>query len=138
MTTSAFPEPIKFGNLFKKRRIELNLSLKEVETATSIRSNMLSAIEEGNFAQLISPVYATGFISQYAKYLGIQEEPVIQQLCHSLQKRCEQHFSYGIGTLEVRSHPSRSLKMIPNAIWIGISFLLLVFAWFMIKVFGLF
>lgn len=36
---------LKLGELFKTKRKEMNLSLKEVENATSIRANYLESIE---------------------------------------------------------------------------------------------
>ena len=54
------------GEIFQTRRKELNLSLKEVENSTSIRLPYLQAIEEGQMDKLISPIYAQGFVKQYA------------------------------------------------------------------------
>ena len=42
----------KVGQLFKGKREEKNLSLKEVENTTSIRVNYLEAIEEGRICLL--------------------------------------------------------------------------------------
>ena len=53
------------GDLFSLRRKELNLALKDVENATSIRTNYLQAIEDGKMDKLISPIYAQGFVKQY-------------------------------------------------------------------------
>ena len=57
----------KVGEIFRSKRAEMNMSLKEVENATSIRSSYLEAIEEGNMEQTLSSVYTLGFIKQYAK-----------------------------------------------------------------------
>jgi len=63
----------EIGEMLKEKRRELNLSLKEAENATSIRMGHLKAIEEGDMDQLISSVYAQGFIRQYATFLGFDE-----------------------------------------------------------------
>ncbi|MEK7339406.1 MAG: helix-turn-helix domain-containing protein, partial [Verrucomicrobiota bacterium] len=67
------------GELFKAKRQELNVSLKEAENATSIRSSYLEAIEEGEIDQYISGVYALGFMKQYAQFLGVDIEHMIRQ-----------------------------------------------------------
>ena len=45
------------GQMFKTKRKELNLTLKEVENSTSIRSGYLEAIEEGRINEFISNVF---------------------------------------------------------------------------------
>mgnify|MGYP001756798033 FL=1 len=52
----------KVGQLFKGKREEKNLSLKEVENTTSIRVNYLEAIEEGRIEKFLSSVYALSLI----------------------------------------------------------------------------
>ena len=67
------------GEVFKTKRMELNFSLKEVEDSTSIRSSYLEAIEDGCIQQLISGVYATGFIKQYASFLGLNIDQLMKE-----------------------------------------------------------
>ncbi len=67
------------GDSLKSRRNELNLTLKEAENATSIRLPHLQAIEEGEMSKLISPVYAQGFIKQYAAFLGVDGDGLIRK-----------------------------------------------------------
>lgn len=129
----------KIGELFKSKREEMNLSLREVENATSIRKNYLEAIEEGHIDKLLSSVYAIGFVKQYASFLGFDGEKIIESnpKIFKLPKE-KQEFDYGIGTLEQRGAPSSGLKSMPNAFWIGLSIASLILAWFLIKHFHLF
>lgn len=118
------------GELLRQKRMEMNVSLKEAESATSIRSSYLQAIEEGHTEKLISPVYAQGFIRQYAAYLGLDGEGIVRgnpDLFH--RSRQEQEFSYGIGTLEVRGNPGAGVKWLPNVVWMIAFGLLLFIAW---------
>src|SRR3989344_4252739 len=69
-----FPMNEKLGSRFRAKREEMNLSLKEVENATSIRAIYLQAIEEGRVHQFLSSVYALGFMRQYASFLGFEPE----------------------------------------------------------------
>jgi cytoskeletal protein RodZ len=132
-------EEIKeIGDIFKKRRKELNLSLKEVENATSIRMAYLQALEEGEMEKMISPVYAQGFLKQYANFLGVDGEAIIREHPEIFNRKQAQEFAYGIGTLEMRGNPGAGVKWVPNAVWL-IAFALLVLVGFYIgKFFQLF
>jgi cytoskeletal protein RodZ len=121
------------GEMLKQRRKEMNLSLKEVENATSIRMNHLQAIEDGEMGKLISPIYAQGFLKQYAVFLGIDGDRIVKDNAHLFIRSGVQDFSYGIGTLEVRGNPGSGIKWFPNALWICVFFLLLASAWFLAK-----
>lgn len=121
------------GELFKQKRQEMNLSLKEIENATSIRVAHLQAIEEGDMSKLISPVYAQGFVRQYATYLGIDADKVIKDYAPQFQRPDPQDFAYGIGTLEMRGNPGGGVKWLPNLVWILISVGVVVGAWYLAR-----
>jgi cytoskeletal protein RodZ len=123
------------GDIFKQRRKELNLSLKEVENATSIRMSYLQSIEDGEVQKLISPVYAQGFVKQYAIFLGIDGDKIIKDNPNIFNRATPQEFSYGIGTLEVRGNPGAGIKWFPNAIWVFITAGILGVAWLAAKYF---
>src|SRR5580704_6468839 len=126
------------GDIFKARRKELNLSLKEAENTTSIRSNYLEAIEEGQINEYISGVYALGFMKQYSQFLGIDIETMIRENPATFRMPAEKHdFSYGIGTLEVRGSMGGGVKWLPNLIWAGAAALVLVAAWYLAKFLGI-
>jgi cytoskeletal protein RodZ len=120
----------EIGEILKQRRKEINVSLKEVENATSIRMTYLQSIEEGDVKKLISPVYAKGFVKQYAAFLGIDGDKIVEENPHIFNLAQPQEFSYGIGTLEMRGHPASGVKWFPNAIWILLSLGILAVAWF--------
>lgn len=129
---------LHLGHIFKQRREERNLSLKEIENATSIRSHFLTAIEEGQVEKLISPVYAQGFIKKYASFLELdsdkilQEYPEVRKLLHSKTIEKEE-FAFGLGTLELRDHPNHEERKWPNFLWIGLSILIIASIWFLIR-----
>jgi len=126
-----------FGETFKLRRTERNISLKEAENATSIRMNYLHSIEEGEVNKLISPVYAQGFVRQYAAFLGLDGEKIIKDYPDIFSRPEAQEFSYGIGTLEVRGNPGAGVKWLPNAVWVLASVLVLFVAWYAARYFQL-
>lgn len=127
----------KIGDLFKSKRKELNLSLKEVENATSIRTNHLEAIEEGKEDQFLSPVYLLGFMRQYANFLGMDGDKIINDHPNAFNKETKKHeFSYGIGTLEVRGSMGGGVKWLPNLIWAAVSVMVIVLAYYLAKYLG--
>lgn len=120
----------EIGDILKQRRKEINVSLKEVENATSIRMNYLQSIEEGEVKNLISPIYAKGFVKQYAAFLGIDGEKIVEENPHIFAKAPQQEFSYGIGTLEIRGSPGSHVKWFPNLMWVLLSAGIITLAWF--------
>jgi cytoskeletal protein RodZ len=130
-------ESFSLGEIFKRRRKELNISLKEVESATSIRMNYLQAIEEGDYAKLISPIYAQGFVKQYAGFLGLDGEDLVKKNPELFNGTNAHEFAYGIGTLEMRGNPGARVKGIPTVIWVSAFGLMLGIAWFVARMFEL-
>jgi cytoskeletal protein RodZ len=129
----------QIGILLKAKRKELNLSLKEVENSTSIRSNYIDAIEDGRIGQVVAGVYAVGFIKQYATFLGLDTERMVRENPEAFQVPAEKHeFSYGIGTLEMRGSMGGGVKWLPNLMWAGLSIVLIAIAWWVAKYLGVF
>lgn len=128
----------RVGDIFKAKRMELNLSLKEAENSTSIRSAYLEAIEDGKINDYISGVYALGFIKQYAQFLGLDIDGMIRDNPMTFRMPAEKHeFNYGIGTLEARGSMGGGVKWLPNVIWAGAAALVLVAAWYLAKFLGI-
>ena len=124
------------GILFRDKREEMHLSLKEVENATSIRMMYLQAIEEGKVDNYLSAVYVLGFIKQYAKFLGFDAEKIIKENAKSFKIPAQTpDFDYGIGTLDVRNK-NKSAKRGSNILWVGVSIGVMVIAWFFAKALG--
>lgn len=127
------------GDALRAKREEMNITLKEVETATSIRSLYLQAIEEGRASHFISNTYALGFIRQYANFLGIDSEKLIKEYPDAFRQPCEkQDFAYGIGTLEVRGSPHGGVRWMPNLLWGGAFVVIAIAAWYFAKFLGVF
>lgn len=128
----------KLGESFRKKREEMQLSLKEVENSTSIRSGFLQAIEEGKINDFLSGVYVLGFIKQYASFLGFDIEKIMKEHPQAFRMRGLDHdFHYGIGTLEMRSSLSGGIKWLPNLLWIGGGAGVIVLAYYFAKAVGI-
>ena len=127
----------EFGELFKSKRKELNLSLKEVENATSIRMNHLESIEEGKNGDFLSPVYMLGFMRQYAAFLGLDGDKLLEENPEAVKlTQDKQDFAYGIGTLEVRGSMGGGVKWLPNLIWASVTVVIIVGAYYLAKYLG--
>ncbi len=131
-------EMCRVGSLFRQRRTELNLSLKEIENATSIRSGYLEAIEEGKIGELVSSIYALGFIKSYGTFLGIDMEVLMSQYPQAFRlPATRQEFAFGIGTLETRGNASGGVKWLPSLLWGSLAALAVLLAYFLAKAIGL-
>ncbi len=129
----------KMGESFRKKREDMNLTLKEVENATSIRMLYLQAIEEGRVQQFLSTVYAQGFIRQYANFLGVESEKLMKEYPEAFRLPIEkQDFAYGIGTLETRGSPHGGIRWLPNLIWSVAIVVVGILAWYFGKLIGAF
>jgi cytoskeletal protein RodZ len=129
----------KIGTFFRAKREEMNLTLKEVENATSIRMTYLQAIEEGRVQQFLSTVYALGFIRQYAGFLGFDAEKIGKDYPDVFRMPVEkQEFDYGIGTLEARGSPQGGVRWMPNLAWSVGVIVLGIGAWYFGKLVGAF
>lgn len=136
-------ELLHLGNIFKKCRESKNLSLREVEMSTSVRTTYLLAIEEGKMNKLISPIYAQGFIKKYAEFLELDGESLLNEYPCLMKMLKERHMdnlgsSFNISSLEMRSSPEGEIKWVPNLIWVSVSIFLFFFIWFIGRCFGIF
>ncbi len=126
------------GELFRSKRSEQGMTLKQVENATSIRINYLQAIEDGKIGHNLSPVYAKGFVKQYASFLQLDGDKIVRENPHVFRPPDRQEFSYGIGTLEHRGTPGGGVKWMPNIIWAGVTIGIIAVGWYVAKYLGVF
>ncbi len=68
---------IRAGQRLHEERIKKGLSISDVAAGTKIRSSFLSAIEKGEYQRLPSAAYATGFVRNYAEYLGLSKKEIL-------------------------------------------------------------
>jgi len=65
------------GKCLKRERESRNLILREVSASTRIKEHILGAIEQDRFDLCPPPFYVKGFLTSYARYLGIDPQAVI-------------------------------------------------------------
>lgn len=66
----------ELGRLLKEERLRQGLDLAEVKEKTKISRVNLEGIEEGNAQALPHPVYAKGFVKNYARFLGLDADKI--------------------------------------------------------------
>lgn len=91
---------IKLGDLFRRRREELRLSLESVERATHIRTKYLELIEDGNYSELEDNVYSKGYVKNYAEHLGFDTAAILRLYA---QQRYEYETSHNLGPTKRRA-----------------------------------
>lgn len=67
------------GDLLRETREQKNLSLEDIEKGTNIRKLYIKAIEDGNYDKLPGEVFLKGFIKTYGKFLGLDDQKLIEQ-----------------------------------------------------------
>lgn len=67
------------GDILRREREKQNLTVKDVEQETSIRALYIEAIENGDYKSLPGEVYAKGFIRNYAGFLKLDADAILQQ-----------------------------------------------------------
>lgn len=70
----------EIGAMLREERERQGLSIEAVSDKIKITCSCLTAIEEGNESHLPHPVYAKGFIKNYAKLLGVDQEDFSKHL----------------------------------------------------------
>lgn len=62
---------LSVGEILKKQRDKLAISLPEVEKNIRIREKFLKAVEENDWSLFSSKIYVSGIIKNYSKFLGL-------------------------------------------------------------------
>lgn len=69
----------EIGKTLHEARSRLGLTLEQAERSTRIRAHFLEALERGDLDLLPSPVQARGFLQNYATYLGLDSQAILQR-----------------------------------------------------------
>src|SRR6476659_1486519 len=72
-------ELASFGEELKREREIRGISLKEIADATKISRRFLEAIERNDHRTLPAPVFTRGFVREYARYLGLNIEEMVNR-----------------------------------------------------------
>lgn len=79
-------EPGAFGNWLRREREAREVSLAEIADVTKISKTYLQALEDERFDVLPATVFAKGFLREYAKYVGLDPDEVVNSYLTALQE----------------------------------------------------
>jgi cytoskeleton protein RodZ len=71
-------EAMLAGEILKNKREDLGLDIHEIAESLKISEEYLAAIENDAFEKLPVPVYTTGYIRNYAAFIGVDADTIIQ------------------------------------------------------------
>jgi transcriptional regulator with XRE-family HTH domain len=97
------------GKYLKRERENRKISLKEVSKQIKVREPFLKAVEEDRRELLPSVTYVKGFLSAYAKYLGLDPNEVI------LRYEAE---SQGEPIIRPEAVPEKRMLRSPKVLWV--------------------
>lgn len=76
----------EFGRWLRQQREVRDIELDEVARATRVSIRYLQALEEGRFELLPAPVFARGFLREYARYVGLDADETVNSYLTALQR----------------------------------------------------
>jgi cytoskeletal protein RodZ len=68
---------ITVGERLKKKRIEMEISIREVSEKLKVKADYISDLEENNYDKLPPDVYVKGFIKSYAALIGLDAQEMV-------------------------------------------------------------
>lgn len=94
------------GQKLEDARKKKGISLREVSESTKIRGDYISAIESGNFEINLPEVYLRGFVRLYAKFLGLDEDAMVDELNIELGKTSDKSSKKSLGSIVAQDNKS--------------------------------
>ncbi len=71
------PETSSFGDWLRRQREMREITLRDIADRTKISLRYLEAMEENRFDLLPAPIFAKGFLREYARYVGLSPDEVV-------------------------------------------------------------
>jgi cytoskeletal protein RodZ len=88
-------ETVSFGTWLRRQRELREISLREIADVTKISIRYLEALEQDRFDVLPAPVFAKGFLKEYARYVGLDPHEVVNSYL-TTQKELEPEDEEGL------------------------------------------
>jgi cytoskeleton protein RodZ len=84
---SAAPAELHAGLLLRRAREQRGLSVQDIAKRTRIADRFITAIEEARLEQLPAPVFAIGYVRNYARAVGLDPGDAVERFRALGQKR---------------------------------------------------
>lgn len=111
------------GDALRAARREQGRTLADAAAETRVRETYLAALEEEDFSAMGGDVYVKGFLRSYARYLGVDPDPLLDRF-RSEHERPEDHATIAqqtlppVGTVGTMG-PMGPRRGLPQAVIIG-------------------
>lgn len=69
----------ELGSILREAREAQGLTLAQAQAATRISMKFLEALERGDYAALPTPVHVRGFLRNYARFLELDPQPLLER-----------------------------------------------------------
>ncbi|HET7213352.1 MAG TPA: RodZ domain-containing protein [Terriglobia bacterium] len=83
-----------FGENLRREREMRGVTLEEISAATKISIRFLKSIENEEFARLPGGIFSRSFVRAYARYLGLDEDPLIEEYQQAARARTDIDLSH--------------------------------------------
>jgi cytoskeleton protein RodZ len=105
-----------FGENLRREREMRGITLQEISAATKISVRFLKSIENEEFSRLPGGIFNRSFVRAYARYLGLDEDPLIEEYLLAAKPKVDVDFSQ-FSPPRVYSRPERSTR---HTLWVAI------------------
>ncbi|MCL5784112.1 MAG: helix-turn-helix domain-containing protein [Patescibacteria group bacterium] len=119
------------GQVLKEERENKFYTLDEIEKATKIRKELLEALEAGQYNKLPPPTFVQGFIKNYGKFLGLNQEKLL-----AIYRREFSEFKHPPRVLETFTNPvdQKKFRLTParalGSVILGMVIIFFAYLWF--------
>lgn len=77
----------RIGETLRAARLAKSVSIEEAAAATRIRRSALQALESDDYEALPASVYTRGFLVNYARYLGLMPDEIVEEYDRQQRER---------------------------------------------------
>lgn len=78
-----------FGENLRREREMRGVTLQEISAATKISVRFLKSIESEEFSKLPGGIFSRSFVRSYARYLGLDEDPLLEEFQQAAQAKAD-------------------------------------------------
>lgn len=78
------------GEVLRRKREEKQITLSEISTRTKIHHETINALEENRFSDISGPTYVRSFLREYARFLGLDGEKLVNRYKNEYSQDAEQ------------------------------------------------
>lgn len=128
-------ESTSFGEWLRRQREMREITLRDIADRTKISMRYLQAMEDNRFDLLPAPIFAKGFLREYARYVGLSPDEVVNHYLSVQQQALGDEEAKRDQTLShQKPHRPKPVRSWTYGIFLAISVLVLVglvalFAW---------